>query len=584
MNDCTARRLVCEPRRTQRERYLVSTPLAYLERAASERPDSVAVVDEAGSYSYRELEAMSERVGSALLEAQTALTGASDTAAAPATPAPAPAPAPAAALATLAHPQPVVIFMEKSAHMLAAFLGTLMAGGFYVPVDPGTPAERAASIFGTLSSDGATPLVIANGETYETAHARFPGARIFAIEELLAHSRDAEALAAQARALVDTAPAYVLFTSGSTGTPKGVAVSHRSICGFIDGFVEAFGIRARDVMGNQAPFDFDISVKDIYGALAAGATLAILPRRLFSAPAELVDTLRERRVTVLVWAVAALCLVSSLHALDGAKLPNIRLVLFSGEVMPMPHLMRWMQKLPDATFANLYGPTEVTCNCLYHVVDRNRTYPGNLPLGDAFPNRRVLVLDEAGHPVAEPGQEGELYVGGPDIALGYYGDRERTQAAFVQNPLAHALPETLYKTGDRVRVGEGGELFFCGRIDNQIKHLGHRIELEEIDTAFEREPGVERCRCAYDEDRHRIYAFFEGTAEGRELRAAVAKRLPIPLVPARAIRVDAMPLTKNGKVDRRALLASVTPRDAPAGPRDASVAPSPASVTQRRRS
>ena len=572
MDDRRALRRTHEAASAPHERYRVSTPLTYLERAARTRPESVAVVDETGSYTYRELEAMSERVGSALLEMQTTLADASDTAVAPA-----PATAPT-------RPQPVAIFMEKSAHMLAAFLGTLMAGGFYVPVDPGTPAERAASIFGTLSSDSATPLVIANKETSEAAHACFPAARIFTVEELLVHSRNTEALAAQARALVDTTPAYVLFTSGSTGTPKGVAVSHRAICGFIDGFVETFDIRAHDIMGNQAPFDFDISVKDIYGSLAAGATLAILPRRLFSAPAELVEALRERQVTVLVWAVAALCLVSSLHALDGGELPNIRLVLFSGEVMPQPHLVRWMQKLPDATFANLYGPTEVTCNCLYHVVDRNRAYPGSLPLGNAFPNRRVLVLDEAGHPVTKPGQEGELYVGGPDIALGYYGDRKRTEAAFVQNPLAHALPETLYKTGDRVSVGEGGELFFCGRIDNQIKHLGHRIELEEIDAAFEREPGVERCRCAYDEDRHRIYAFYEGTAEGRELRAAVAKRLPIPLVPARAICVDAMPLTKNGKVDRRALLALVTLRGASAAPLPASVTPSPASVTQTRRS
>lgn len=573
MDDRTALRRAYETASAPHERCRVSTPLTYLERAARTRPESVAVVDETGSYTYRELEAMSERVGSALLEMRVALMGASDTAVAP---------TPAAAPAALTRPQPVVIFMEKSAHMLAAFLGTLMAGGFYVPVDPGTPVERAASIFDTLSSDGATPLVVASKETSEAAHACFPAARIFTVEELLAHPRNIEALAAQA--LVDTAPAYVLFTSGSTGTPKGVAVSHRAICGFIDGFVETFGIRARDIMGNQAPFDFDISVKDIYGSLAAGATLAILPRRLFSTPAELVDALRERQVTVLVWAVAALCLVSSLHALDSGELPNIRLVLFSGEVMPQPHLVRWMQKLPDATFANLYGPTEVTCNCLYHVVDRNRAYPGSLPLGNAFPNRRVLVLDEAGHPVTKPGQEGELYVGGPDIALGYYGDRKRTEAAFVQNPLAHALPETLYKTGDRVSVGEGGELFFCGRIDNQIKHLGHRIELEEIDAAFEREPGVERCRCAYDEDRHRIYAFYEGTAEGRELRAAVAKRLPIPLVPARAICVDAMPLTKNGKVDRRALLALVTLRGASAAPLPASVTPSPASVTQTRRS
>ena len=166
------------------------------------------------------------------------------------------------------------------------------------------------------------------------------------MDDLLQHTVDSAALENVARSLVSNNPAYVLFTSGSTGMPKGVAVSHRSICGFIDAFVEAFGIRDDDVIGNQAPFDFDVSVKDIYGALATGATIVLLPRRLFSAPAQLVDALREHEVTVMTWAVAALCLVSSLHGLDHAPLPSVRLVLFSGEVMPRKHLARWLEHLP----------------------------------------------------------------------------------------------------------------------------------------------------------------------------------------------------------------------------------------------
>ena len=251
---------------------------------------------------------------------------------------------------------------------------------------------------------------------------------------------------------------------------------------------------------------------------------------------------------------AALCLVSGLRALEGADLARVRMVMFSGEVMPAEHLRRWMDQLPQATFVNLYGPTEVTCNCLYHVVDRDRAYEGGLPLGEPFPGRRVLLLDESGAPVTKPGDAGEIYVGGTALARGYYANPERTAAAFVQNPLCRVLPETLYRTGDLARLNGRGELVFAGRADNQIKLQGHRIELEEVDAALEAQDGVDRCRCVYDERGRRILAFFEGTASPDELRAAVARLVPGPAVPAVMERVDAMPLLPNGKVSRSALL------------------------------
>lgn len=521
------------------------TPIEYLERSARLFPNKTAVIDEFGTCTYNELLERSRAIAQGLLaaDAQSNASGNPETCAAGSVNAPA--------------PQPVVVFMEKRIDMLASFLGALMAGRFYVPVDPSVPAERARNVYATLANgmpgeNG--PVVIANTDTITAARAIFPEGRVALVDDLLQHTVDSAALENVARSLVSSNPAYVLFTSGSTGMPKGVAVSHRSICGFVDAFVEAFDIRDDDVIGNQAPFDFDVSVKDIYGALATGATIVLLPRRLFSAPAQLVDALREHKVTVMTWAVAALCLVSSLHGLDHAPLPSVRLVLFSGEVMPRKHLARWLEHLPEVTFANLYGPTEITCNCLYHIVDRSRAYLDGLPLGEPLGDRRILVLDEGMQPVSEPGQVGELYVGGPNIALGYYADPARTEGAFMPNPIPGALPETAYRTGDLVRIGEGGELFFSGRADNQIKHQGHRIELEEIDAAFERCPGVERCRCAYNERFKRIHAFFEGSAEIDELRRAVSSMLPGPMVPASIERVERMPLTKNGKVDRRALL------------------------------
>ena len=436
------------------------TPIEYLERSARLFPSKTAVIDEFGTCTYAELLERSRAIAQGLLaaDARSSASGNPEIRTAGSVNAPA--------------PQPAVVFMEKRIDMLASFLGALMAGCFYVPVDPSVPAERARNVYATLANGKPSengPIVIANADTITAARAIFPEGRVALVDDLLQHTVDSAALENVARSLVSSNPAYVLFTSGSTGMPKGVAVSHRSICGFIDAFVEAFGIRDDDVIGNQAPFDFDVSVKDIYGALATGATIVLLPRRLFSAPC-----------------AAGRCPSRAQghgHDLGGGRaLPREQpsrpsyapvaeraaLLLFSGEVMPRKHLARWLEHLPEATFANLYGPTEITCNCLYHIVDRSRAYLDGLPLGEPLGDRSILVLDEGMQPVSEPGQVGELYVGGPNIALGYYADPARTEGAFMPNPIPGALPETVYRTGDLVRIGEGGELFFSGRADNQI--------------------------------------------------------------------------------------------------------------------
>ena len=497
--------------------------LTLLENATRRLPDKPAIVDEHGARTFFDLYRRARRIGSALISFGLERS-------------------------------PVIVLLDKSADALAAMMGVLYAGGCYVPVDPIAAKGRLGAIRQALED----PPVISCARVLEKAGE--PCGNALDVGELMEADEDERSLARIRARLLDTDPAYVIFTSGSTGMPKGVVVNHRSIVEFIGSFTELFGIGEDDVIANQAPFDFDVSVKDIYSALATGATLQILPRRLFSEPAALVATLVEQKATTLTWAVAALCLVSSLHALDGVELSHVRRVLFSGETMPARHLATWLERAPQAEFVNLYGPTEVTCNCLYHRIDRARDYTAGIPLGTPFPNHDVLLLDDKSAPVTQAGTVGELYVRSPQLALGYIGDSVRTAEAFVQNPCQDRWPETVYRTGDLAELSPTGELFFCGRRDNQIKYQGHRIELEEIDLAFERLPGVTRCRCAFDAARERIYAFFEGEGQATDVAAAAQAALPAHLMPSACIPVSNMPLSKNGKVDRQALLELHAPR------------------------
>lgn len=515
--------------------------LAYLENDAQRSPEACAVEEENRQCSYGQLLEFSRAAGSGLA-------------------------------ARSAQHRAVMIFMEKGIDALSVMFGALQAGGFYVPVDPHIPAERLALIASVLQdpvvvvSEETEPLarealasaLIAGGRpgvAVDPADAAADGPQLVRFEQLLSAAVDEAALAAARAAATDADPVYVLFTSGSTGVPKGVAVSHRAVIDFIDDFVARFGFGSDERIANQAPFDFDVSVKDIYGALATGSTLVVVPRPLFSAPAALMEYLAARDITNMTWAVAALCLITSLHGLEGQQLSTVRRVLFSGEVMPVSHLRTWMEHVPQATFVNLYGPTEITCNCLYHVVDPARDYPDGLPLGVPFAHREILLVDAQGHAVTQPGVEGEILVRGDSLALGYVANPAKTAEVFCQNPLHSRFPDRVYRTGDLAAFDEAGELFYKGRIDNQIKHQGHRIELEEVDRALEGVPGVLRCRCVYDHDKQRLIAFYEGEATAKEIRDHVLATLPIFMLPSKILPIDAMPLTKNGKVDRRALLA-----------------------------
>ena len=490
----------------------------YLEATAAKYPDKVAFVDPDSSATFAQLVFRARAVGSAL-----------SAKAAPRTTIP--------------------FYMDKSVAAVCGFMGAVYAGCAYSQLNLRHPAVRIRSILDTLAS----PVIVTDREHLAQLQEMDVPGEILCLEDLLENAIDEVLLAKVRRQMLDIDPLYVNFTSGSTGAPKGVVIGHRSVIDFITCFTEIFEITEKDVIANQAPFDFDVSVKDIYSGLFTGATVAIVPTAYFTQPTKLMDYLCDQKATVLVWAVSALCFITTMNALDYKTPDTLRAIMFSGEVMPIKHLNKLRKYLPDVMYVNLYGPTEITCNCTYYIVDREYAVGEVLPIGVPFPNERILLLDENDHEVA-PGGVGELCVSGTAVALGYFGDSERTKAAFMQNPLNKTHMETIYRTGDLVRLTEDGQMVYVSRKDFQIKHMGHRIELGEIENAMMALDGVSRACCIYLHDKGKILAFTSGTADKAAITEGLHVTLPSYMIPNIFMAVDAMPMTKNGKIDRNALM------------------------------
>ena len=233
----------------------------------------------------------------------------------------------------------------------------------------------------------------------------------------------------------------------------------------------------------------------------------IVPQKMFSFPKLLIPYLNEKKVTAVIWAVSALALVATFKGLEKERPAYLKKIMFSGEVMPIKVLNYWREKLPDAMYVNLYGPTEITCNCSYYIVDREFSLNETLPIGEAFPNTDMFLLNEENR-LAGEGELGEICVRGTSLALGYYRNKEATEKAFCQNPLNTDYPELIYRTGDLGKY-RNGEIFYVTRKDFQIKHMGHRIELGEIETVLDGLAYISRSCCIYDGENEKIYMFYQ---------------------------------------------------------------------------
>lgn len=519
--------------RKEEEQVMQNNVLNYLNQIVKEKPDKTAYADGGTSLSFREVYQQSRAIGSFLHRKGF-------------------------------YKRPIVVFMRKSPKEIAAFLGVVTGGDFYVPVDEEMPSGR----IGLILENVKPPVIICDETTIETAR-RFrmgkiqqektqveqsqPGNwEVVLYDEIIQTPCDAAALDGIYRRAIDTDPVYIVFTSGSTGIPKGVTACHRSVVNYIEQLSEILGFGGDTVFGNQTPLYFDACLKEIYPTLKFGATTYLIPRKLFSMPVALVEYLNTYRINTICWVVSALTMISAFDTFSTVRPQYLHTVAFGSEVFPAKQLELWRKALPKASFTNLYGPTEGTGMCCYYKVARAFAPDESIPIGRPFPNCEILLLTEEGKQ-AKAGEEGEICIRGTAVTMGYYNDLARTAGAFVQNPLNTAYPEIIYKTGDIGRYGDDGELLFVSRRDYQVKHMGHRIELGEIETSVGMIDGIRIAACIYDAKRSKIVLYFVGGLPDSTLAAALKTKLPRYMLPGKIVRLDAMPFTANGKIDRIAL-------------------------------
>lgn len=440
--------------------------------------------------------------------------------------------------------QPIAVMMDKNVESLTAFFGVVYSGNFYVVIDIHMPDDRIQSIFETLH-----PIALITEKQYEhKAQNLHP--QVFIYENMIPTEINHQKLNEIRNQMIDTDPLYALFTSGSTGVPKGAVVSHRNVMNYASWFKETFDIHEDTQFGSQTPFYFSMSVSDVFSTIMAGASLHILPKKLFSFPVKLIEYMNEKQVNTIYWVPSALGIIANMKVLDYIKLNDVQKVLFAGEVMPIKHLNYWKKHLPHALYANLFGPTETTDICTYYIVDREFEDDEVLPIGKACQNCDVFLLDEKNQEVIDD-REGELCVRGSFLALGYYNNPEKTQEVFVQNPLNQAYPEIIYRTGDLVKYNERGELIYITRKDFQIKHMGYRIELGEIEAAVYALSKIQSCAVIYDEKEDKIILIYTGKITDQEIMEGISHKLPQYMYPNKMIQLKAMPLNQNGKIDRK---------------------------------
>lgn len=490
----------------------MKTVLEYLDLQAMLRPDKAAFCDETEQLSFRTVRERTLSIGSALLH------GGADR-------------------------EPVAVLLPRSVGMLCAMLGVMRAGCAYVPLDPEMGELRLKAIFSQVA-----PKLLLCDETTE-GFARAYGFTGTAIRlcDAAGTEPDLCALAAAYARVLDTDPAYIVFTSGSTGAPKGVVGKHSAMLDYAEQLTKVLQVRDSDVFGMQAPLYVDACLKELLSALKCGASLWIVPKMLFSAPLRLVEYLNAHRVTTVCWVVPALTLISALHTFSELRPTTLRTVAFGSEVFPIRQLNLWMENVP-ARYINLYGPTECTGMSCYYEVDRVFAEGERVPIGKPFENTEILLLDENDRLASE----GEICIRGVALCHGYWKNPERTEKAFCQNPLRPEYPERIYRTGDRGRYNARGELEFLGRIDNQIKHMGHRIELGELEAAAMKIEGVAAACAVFDPAAKRLALAYTGSVERAALVAELRCTVPDYMLPSRTVRLDAMPLTGNGKTDRQA--------------------------------